>query len=404
MRIESIRLEGDVDRFGGRALNVKTDRGTFRTPQRTYISQEYNYKAKLPFEPPFKNEQAEVVADLYGSHWDSFMNTNGSFNSRLRTLEKYLDKMAYTWTRFYPQIKSDIAIDDSGIKQLLELQRMSELDFITLPNLPPDVRDYHELCESFGEEVRAEAREPLFYLDMALDPPVFRERFRYLVQLSQSDLVHTIGLIYRPIRATIRNYMLLWENRERPILLQMSGVPREFPRRRGTSTMHLLQKFGIDSFSVKAGRYVPPKPSKNGRGEAAGSNATPTTTTKEELFARTKRFDDGALIFQRFHHWLESEGSLDCDCPICSDLSGESFMSRYYGSAEDYPGHVFNAANRLHETYRSRCEFSTSRQFIMDGDLADYFDRKSGLKRVDDSLPFSPLAHDLNLRQTRLDV
>jgi hypothetical protein len=136
---------------------------------------------------------------------------------------------------------------------------MSNLDFISIPNIPPSAPDFEEIAESFAEEVLSENREPLIYLDMGLDIDVFHERFLALLEHSETDQIHTIGLIYRPIHKNVQNYRLLWENRETNVLLQMSGVPRELARTNPTSTMHLLQKWGIDSFSVRIGRYVPPR-------------------------------------------------------------------------------------------------------------------------------------------------
>ncbi len=87
MKINKVSLDGDLDRFGGRTLIIKTDRGSIKTPQRVLTSSEIQYKAKLPFEPTLKNDVSEIVAQFNDKQWDSFMNTNGSFDSRLRRIE-----------------------------------------------------------------------------------------------------------------------------------------------------------------------------------------------------------------------------------------------------------------------------------------------------------------------------
>ena len=377
MRITNVSLDGDLDRFGGRALVVKTDRGTFKTPHRVLTSQEFQYKANLPFEPPLNNEISEVVAQFNRANWDKFMNTNGSFNSRLGTIEFFSDKMAYTLKRFYPQIPLDVVLDDTAIKQLLELQRMSDLDFIAIPNLSSGIRDFDKIVTSFAEEVLSERREPLIYLDMGLEPPVFRERFMTLLSHSDvdTDQIHTVGLIYRPIRKNILNYRLLWENRESSVFLQMSYIPREFTRTTAASTMHLLQKWGIDSFSIRAVKYVPPKDS--------GREPLP----KPEVLRRTKRFDPEPLAFHRFQTWVDRGDMLDCSCPICKDKTVDDFISIYDSESEKYHGQIFNAANRLHEYYCSSDEFKKSREYIRTGELSEYFETKEGLRRSDVDAP-----------------
>lgn len=311
MKINKVSLDGDLDRFGGRALIIKTDRGSIKTPQRVLTSSEIQYKAKLPFEPTLKNDVSEIVAQFNDKQWDSFMNTNGSFDSRLRRIEFYSDKMAYTCTKLYPQFHSSIDLGESAIKQLLELQRMSKLDFITFPNISSPIQDFEKMAASFSGEVISERREPLIYLDMGLDIPIFRDRLMALLELSKTDLIHTIGLIYRPIRKNIQNYRTIWENRESNVFFQMSDVPREFNKTTAVSTMHLLQKWGIDSFSVRIGNYVPSRSTEQ------------EPLPKTEALKNTKRFDPDPLTFRRFHTWGSREESLNCSCPICHSMTVE---------------------------------------------------------------------------------
>ncbi len=123
---------------------------------------------------------------------------------------------------------------------------MSKLDFITFPNISSPIQDFEKMAASFSGEVISERREPPIYLDMGLDIPIFRDRLMALLELSKTDLIHTIGLIYRPIRKNIQNYRTIWENRESNVFFQMSDVPREINKTTAVSTMHLLQKWGID--------------------------------------------------------------------------------------------------------------------------------------------------------------
>lgn len=375
MKIYRVKPDGEIDQFGGRALRVQTNRITIKTPQRVLTSSEFQYKANLPFEPPLNNEISEIVCQFQGKKWDSFLNTNGSFDSRLRTLDFFSDKMAYTLRRFYPQLPTAVKVDDCAIKQLLELQRMSALDFISLPNIPQEIDNYDRTTSSFAEEVLSENREPLPYLDMALDIPVFRERFTKLLELSQTGLIHSIGLIYRPIRKFIVNYRLLWENREAEVFLQMSNVPREFSRTIGTSAMHLLQKWGIDSFSVKIGRFVPP------------TNGEPEPLPRSKVIGHVKRFDPEPIQFRPFNTWGNRHDPLNCNCPVCGDTSVGEFKEKYDSENEEYPGQVFNSANRLHEYYQSSQEFTVSREFIRKGELDEYFNGKDGLRRSDMRVP-----------------
>jgi len=195
---------------------------------------------------------------------------------------------------------------------------------------------------------------------------------------ADTDVIHTIGLTYRPIRKNILNYRLLWENRESDVFLQMSYIPREFTRTTAAATMHLLQKWGIDSFSIRAGNYVPPKPLKNG-----GQESLP----KPEVLRRTKRFDPEPLAFRGFRAWIDRGDMLNCSCPVCEGKAVDEFISTYNSESESYPCQIFNAANRLHEYYCSSDEFERSRDYIRTGELSEYFETKEGLSRSDVDAP-----------------
>jgi hypothetical protein len=211
MRIANVSIEGDLDDFGGRALIVNTDSevGTFKTPNRAMTSFEFQYKSQLPFRPTLKNQVSEIVERFYGDKWIKFTSTNGSFYRRKNNLDKYSAKMVYTIKRFYPQIASEIIISKEDIHQLLTLQRMGDLDFISMPNLHPSESNFEKISNSFTQEVLADKKEPLIYLDMGLEPHLFRDRFRILLELSHSDQLHSIGLIYRSIERNNQNYVNL---------------------------------------------------------------------------------------------------------------------------------------------------------------------------------------------------
>ncbi len=68
-------------------------------------------------------------------------------------------------------------------------------------------------------------------------------------------------------------------------------------------------------------------------------------------------------------------------------MTVEEFQSEYNSESEEYSGQVFNAANRLHEFYRSSDEFNEARNYIRTGELLDYFKTKDGLRISDIPVP-----------------
>jgi len=372
MRIQGVSIDGELSEFGGRALVVRTDRGDLRTPQRALTSSELQYKAKLPSEPPIDNQLSEVVSFFTQDQWDGLLRRNGPFASRIRTLEFYADKMGYTLRRMFPKLPTSAVVGKDAMKCLLELQRMSSLDFMMLPSLPPKERAFTRLATAFSEEVISEHREPIVYIDMGLEPSVFSSRYDELMDLSKTGLVSTVGLLYRPVKDASANYLHLWRNREAKVMLQMSDVPRGFST---TSTMHLLQKWGIDCFSVRLNAF---------RGGAKGGPGRPKAPYD---VAHVMRLDHEPLVFRPFSTWSQRGTGLGCACPVCRGLTAPEFVERYSGPGESYDGEIFMAATRLHEYLKSSEEFKAGRAFIRDGELAEYFQMKEGLRSSDYPIP-----------------
>ena len=376
MRITRVSIDGDIDEFGGRALVVATDSevGSFKTPNRALNSQEIRYKAKMPFKPPINNSISEIIGQFYGKNWEKFTetNTNKSFDQRQKTMGAYSVQMAYTIKRFYPQIALGTSISNRVLDRFILLQRFGGLDFISMPSLPANDTEFIGKTGYFIDEVVSEKEEPLIYLDMGLTTEIFGQRFKTLLDLAESGVIHSIGLIYRAITSHIDNYLLLKDKRDANVFLQMSDVPREYYGPQSTSTMHLLQKFGVDSFSVKMGNAF-----KDENEESI----------KPKPIQVIKRLDPSPLVFHQFKTWEGHEKSFDCGCAICAGKSVEDFVSTYQSRYEEYPGQTFDCANRLHEYYCSSAEFATSRDYIRGGELKDYFKSKEGLNASDVHTP-----------------
>lgn len=377
MRIEKIRIEGDVDTFGGRALSVRTREKTFLTPLRSATSSEFNYKSKIPIEPSLNNDMSEIVNLFTNAEWISFLNTNGSFKSRFSSICKNVDRMSYTFRTYFPKIPEGISIDDNAIKQLIELQRMGHVDAITLPPLTGGHTSFDKDVNKFVKEVTSDNFEPMVYIDMGLDNDLFKKRFQGLLEHHETGAVNLIGLRYRPVQNNILNYRLIWTNREKAPFLHMSNVPRTIGKRESsTTTMHLLQKWGIDSFSVEIKiPFIPPK-------RTTGASGGDKVENPVDRIQKARRLDHNSMLFSPFSNWMYHNSDLGCDCVLCRSKRAMDFVNSHSVSGTPEPT-IFDAANRLHEYFTSSSEFKLSRKYIIDGELTEYFKEKDGLKNYD---------------------
>ena len=111
MRIEKIRIEGDIDTFGGRALSIKTREKTFVTPLRSATSSEFNYKSKIPIEPWVDRNsdldcdcvlcKSKNAMDFVTSHSESGTPEPTIFDAANRLHEYYTSSTEFKQSRKY---------------------------------------------------------------------------------------------------------------------------------------------------------------------------------------------------------------------------------------------------------------------------------------------------------------
>jgi len=276
----------------------------------------------------------------------------------------HADKLDYTISNIYFQLPQNIDVfQQRDDKLILELQRTKDnLDIFSIPPFYSIIKPKQlKLIEEFCEVCLATGKEPRIYLDMKSDPGRFRNQLEILLNLANQGYLNTIGIIYQNYETYAINYKILWDIREKNIWIHCSGVPRTITNNNPLATMHSLQRWGIDTFSVKLSRVFFP------------NNRTP-----EEQVQKIKRFYQTSLTYLSHKQWYQELGdSTYCNCAICQAHSMKDFIGKYsYDFNGDISPSNFVAATRIHELFTSREEFQESRKYIQDGELERYFQEK----------------------------
>ncbi|MCE8428009.1 MAG: hypothetical protein J5U19_06455 [Candidatus Methanoperedens sp.] len=232
MTIKKIEPEGDFDNFGGRCLKVKTDKGTFYTPERRVTSTEFEYKQQLPVRGTIDNPVGEIVSDFRENELNQFLAGNGPFKNRKMRIESLADVMEYSNISFYPQFKKNVSLKSGDLFLFTELQLYTGVEMVSIPPFYHNTfEEYMKVLVDYCNGIRdssSNRQEPIPYLDIGLPPSEFKKKADFIWSSCKegNELVNAIGVIYRPISSNIINYYYLHSNRDRNILIHASGVER----------------------------------------------------------------------------------------------------------------------------------------------------------------------------------
>ena len=380
MYIEKVKLLGNADEYGGRALEIRCKNRSFTTPLRIPTSTEYRYRQNVPIEPSINSPISEIVSDFTKKEMDAFLQGNGPFKTRLGSANENAIMMSYSSLLFYPQYPNGYYLTERNRREFIELQLSivpddKPISLITYPfiwssNIKQEVT---KLIDEIEQRTDGNS-EIVPYIDLGMDKHIFENSLKLLTRFNKSDSIHMVGLIYRPRILNIQNYLTLWDNRENNTLwMHISGVPRRGYNTSPPAEIHAFQYYGIDTFSIKTKRaYAAIK-------KETDSTMRTNVIKKRELDPKNiLRFDSSSLGYLKEQEWF-NEYPLDnqCDCPVCNHKNREEFKKQYI---KGHDGHTdparLNEANKVHELFSSSKEFLESKDYIQEGDFKGYVKMK----------------------------
>jgi hypothetical protein len=368
MKIEKANVV-HCDEYGARVTEIKTDKGTFQTPDRVVTSTESNYKKRVRIlDDPYENPVFEVIGHFTLENLEALHMKNGPFAHRKTDFSAHVRGYEEMITKFYPQMKKDTKLSPTDIRTLADLQRYCGFDLITIPDLAINskVEEFEKHITSLAENfilVYSNA-EPIPYVDMAMDEELFKKKVNAI--WDNRGIFKVMGVIFRSPPQHYANYSYLYEKNDRDIWIHASGVNRYYPRNWTTAQMHIPQIYGIDTCSIlsqKLGIEPPPKP-----------------------LEKIKRYDPKTLgIIEIEKHRGRYGTELDCDCPVCSGKTLDEFINEYrvnHRGEEDIS--LLDTWCKIHEAFTSPKEFEIGRIAIKENRFKEYIAEKEDINNVID--------------------
>jgi len=368
MRIEKVKVR-NIDDFGARTLEVRTDKITFSTPSRAVTSTEANYKKRVrTLDDPYENPVFEVISHFTPERIKLLYTKNGVFGQRKSVISSYVRGFEDVITKFFPQMRKEYSLNKDDIFTFLDLQRYCDLDLISIPDYSPnsDPGKYEDLITKASENFifNYTNAEPIPYVDMASEPEIFQKKVDMI--LDHSGIFKVMGVIYRSPLQYYPNFKYLRDKAENDIWIHASGVPRYYGGNWTTSQIHIPQIYSIDTYSL--------------RSQMMG--VEPPIKPVDEI----RRFDYNTLGLLKIKDHRRRYGSdLDCDCPVCSNKNLDDLIANY---TIDHKGQRQNALLdtwcKIHEVYSSSMEFERSKDAINNNEFEKYIRGKEYMKNLVD--------------------
>lgn len=446
----------NCDEFGPRIIEVNTKKQTFETPNRAINSTESNYKKEVigafarlddsldSLSLCYENPVFEVVRNYERSdrkdNLRDMLTKNGPFNEEIKRnlkpkLSGYEDKICL----FYPRLNKGVKLTFDDIKTLIDLQRESGFDFITVPDLYPSTRanEFEKLCNSARNRIESFDFEIIPYIDIEMDHALFKQKISAVID----NGFNMLGLTARAIRPNYANYRYIETiSKNKDIWIHASNITRCIDYgRKHVSQPHVLSIYGIDTYALEsraAGvgcsfsldlhyvQHLKVDKVNNELIEAfknnncfLSNNANIITINEKKWEIKdgikkykikfddkklniygdikpqppenVKMFDINSLGVISKRELQERYGNkINCDCPICQGKDLDGFYKDYFvdpkGKNEELKYLRYHAY--IHEVFASYSEFKKERLSIKENDSKNYFDGKEFFKKIKGTL------------------
>ena len=372
--IKTVKV-GPVDRtyqgFGGRVLTITPTRGdSFSTPTRPISIPELKSKQFLAFNELLGGHLGAVQIDLRGDRYRRFMKKNGTVIYAGRTMTKFSDMSCCSENFAILDVPPVQAADEYAFKLFLDMQvGIRTLKHISLPpietsrpsEMTPILRWWVKDAENFGKSIVPQVR-------IDDDPDKFRQKLKVLTEMAESDEFHIVNLIYANPDTHPHQYATIWEQREKKVLFNCSGVPsggRNIMPGFGESPIFAIQRYGIDTYTRKTSTVSPKY--------YTMLQYQPAPQSIDEIDGANWQYHPGAAVLEwRIWESLPSE-NVECKCKVCRGREQRGIIDEY---CHDDQGTIvrngLDKASKLHDALSSEMEYVKVKKMIKSQEMAEY--------------------------------
>lgn len=381
MKIEKVAVKEIDDSipflYPSRIVEIKTTKGTIRTPNRCATSYEFNRKQELPTTIPLDNRATIYSKKLTSKEIGNLLSGNEEFGILLESIEKmnrlaeYSDLHISEFQLFKSAGKGPSPIEilstndnlNKFMRMYLRLHEEANNDIIPIPHLDlarDQLKSTYKTAEKAIEKIN---RQSVYSLDLAY--PYFAEALNFIINDLQSNCVN---LIYRRYRNVPQSYEELRKYARKDIAFIMTDVERANFNNSDLSVMHYMPFFGNDLYAVQPPTGFPKKSKTGEKKKKVRNIGNLRLLNRKEL--TIKPIIENTISNQDILNELNS--------------SEETTLKFYLDNVDkaqndDQIYKIINSLTRIHELQGSTKEFTVLGAYVKQHSAIDYVKSKKQL-------------------------
>ena len=353
--------------FKGRVLEVKCKKDkSFKTPSKIPSTTEILGKKHLKIKHEWDNKIYEISQGYYLTKVNNLDKNAKNFKVKLnsiRSLEKNIPENVLTM--YHAQFDEYTRLSDKTVETLIDLQLEAGFDIIQLPETYNcSVDDFERNFEKYFDYINITRPDAVLMPQIRLrqKSSLFEEKLKILGEFE--GYLKAINIRYSMFMHLKRNVESLAKFSDKDFWIHTSNCTRlEMNRLIPTSTQHILQKYGMDTFSSEIPMY---------------RQGLTNRVAYEILY-----YNPQTLIVSEINECMDN-GYLRCNCPICRRHKFEYLCEDLEKKNNQSLITNLNDFSKIHELYTSTAEFEKSQMYIEEERLMDYFKLKVGLRKFID--------------------
>jgi hypothetical protein len=392
LKINQIRLKEVDDSFTllqpSRTIEIKTDLGSIKTPNRGITGYEFNRKKTIPSELEINNPfsvyskkftSGEITRLLTTKRTGIQLPKESEFSHQIKLIEKaqhgaeysllHLCAFSIASTATYGPTPMEILSKNNNlvdfITLVLEMQIEAGNDVISIPHFNIPLSNLKKILTSIDRDLEKIGSIPFITIDLRY------AKFPELLEFITSELnSNIINLTYRKYRETRPNYKELQKYVRKNIAFVLTEIERIDFEHQNLSTMHYMPFLGNDLYAID---LPPPNIQK--------PNAPPKTRN----IANLRIFDSNDLtIVPLINQTISNSTILEQMGSENYEFLAEKLNSIGEASNDNTKYDIINAITKVHELTVSSQEMNSLQSHIDQRSSKDYVQSKL---KFEQSLP-----------------
>ncbi|MFA6718799.1 MAG: hypothetical protein WCS15_06945 [Prevotella sp.] len=363
-----------VSGHGGRILNVKVSSSkSFTTPTRPLSVDEIRAKSFLGYRGELDCHMATLplfVGSATSQSYQKFLKNNGTVKNLEDKMQSASDRTCMIPHFPILQIASMKEKDTVPLKIAYEMQRtLVDIEYISMPPISEKSDIFKKMVVDWCESAERDMNSGVVpQISLNEDPSVLANKLDALIELSESEYINVVNLVFATPKDHINQYAQLWERRDKMnFIINCSQVPKgDMTSSQGMVDDYepQLMQYGIDSISRRQNKVS--------SAFIAKRNMEPPKQNLDDVDNYEIAVHDAAMYIPGIN-WRKADHEINCNCSICRGNSRKNIIDRFaYKDNGDIESAGLRYFSIIHDHQSDQIELEKMKSFIKSNGMIDY--------------------------------